>query len=274
MVQDFSVLMSVYIGESASNIEECFESLLNQTISANEWVIVEDGPLKGEVYEVLDRFEREYEGLIKRIRLENNQGLGIALREGIAKCSNEIVARMDTDDIAVNNRFEKQLNEFKNNPKLDICGGFIDEFIDNPNEIVARRTVPITMNEIEKYQKRRDAFNHMTVMFKKSAVLKAGNYQPCPLMEDTYLWVRMIQTGAVCMNIPEPLVLARVGKEMFKRRGGLEYYKKYREGRSMVKDTGFIGTFDYCYTLLIQLIVSIMPNGIRGLIFKKVLHRK
>jgi len=138
---------------------------------------------------------------------------------------------------------------------------------------VAKRIVPVKHSEIAQYQKRRDAFNHMTVMFKKSAVLNAGNYKTCPLMEDTYLWVRMLQSGARCANIDEPLVFARIGNDMFDRRGGWQYYKKYTAGRKMVYKTGYISAIDYYYTLAVQMVVSIMPNKVRGLVFKKILHK-
>ena len=272
MQTKFSVLMSLYIKEKVQFADACFQSLLRQTVQPDEWVIVEDGPLTDEMYSLLDMYEKENPGLIKRVVLEKNQGLGAALRVGVLACKNELIARMDTDDIAREDRFAKQINEFCKNKNLDICGSNIDEFEDNPSIIVAHRKVPTTDKEIKNYQKRRDGFNHMTVMYKKSAVLKAGNYESCPLMEDTYLWVRLIQSGAICMNIDEPLVYARIGHDMYERRGGLNYFFKYKEGRKKVLETGYIGLFDYYYTLVIQFIISIIPSNLRGWIFKTLLH--
>jgi glycosyltransferase involved in cell wall biosynthesis len=266
--------MSLYIKEKPEYVEECFQSLLRQTVQANEWVVVEDGPLTDGLYEVLDKYEKEYPGLIKRVPRPVNQGLGIALQAGVPECSNELIARMDTDDICREDRFEKQLAEFAKDPDLDIIGSNIDEFEDTPQDIVASRNVPLTDAEIKKYQKRRDGFNHMTVMYKKSAVLGAGNYQPCPLMEDTYLWVRMMKNGVKCKNIGEPLVFARIGKDMFNRRGGWAYFKKYKAGRKMVYDTGYISWFDYSKTIVIQFFVALMPGALRGWLFKNMLHGK
>ena len=164
---DFSVLMSLYIKEKPEYVEECFQSLLRQTVQASEWVVVEDGPLSDGLYEVLDKYEKEYPGLIKRVPRPVNQGLGMALQAGVPECSNELIARMDTDDICREDRFEKQLAEFEKDPDLDIIGSCIDEFEDTPEDIVASRNVPLTDEEIKKYQKRRDGFNHMTVMYKK-----------------------------------------------------------------------------------------------------------
>ena len=275
MINDikFSVLMSLYIKEKTEYARECFDSLAAQTVKASEWVIVEDGPLTPEMYNLLDEYEKKYPGLIKRVPFEVNRGLGIALNEGIKRCSNEIVARMDTDDVAMPDRFELQLQEFINDPDLDICGSNIAEFETIPDEIVSYRMVPLHDAEIKKYQKRRDAFNHMTVMYKKSAVLAAGNYQSCLLMEDTLLWAKMIMNGAKCKNRPEYLVHARIGHDMFERRGGYDYFKKYKQGRKKVKATGFIGWYDHFITLTVQFIVAVMPSGIRGFIYKKLLHK-
>ncbi|RGH48454.1 glycosyltransferase [Coprobacillus sp. AM37-9BH] len=272
MEQKFSILMSLYFKEKVEYARECFESLLNQTVPATEWIIVEDGPLTKELYDLLDEYQNKYPNLIIRVPLEKNVGLGLALREGILYCNYDLIARMDTDDIARKDRFKLQLNEFNKNPNLDICGSHILEFEGNIKNIVSKRNVPIDNKQIEKYQKRRDAFNHMTVMYKKKAVLKAGNYQSCLLMEDTLLWVNMIQSGAVCSNIDDYLVYARVGKDMYDRRGGWAYLKKYRIGRKRVFKTGYISNYDYLYTIVVQVIVSLIPRKLREFIFKTILH--
>ena len=273
MMANISVLMSLYIKEKTSYVEECFQSLLLQTVQANEWIIVEDGPLTQEMYSLLDRYELLYPGLIKRIKCDHNQGLGLALRAGIPFCSNELVARMDTDDIARNDRFEKQLSEFSNDPNLDICGSHIIEFEGTPENVLAKRRVPINHNDIVKYQRTRSSFNHMTVMFKKSAVIKAGNYEHCPLMEDDMLWVRMILSGAHCTNIDDYLVYARTGKDMISRRGGWAYFKKYVAGKKKIKETGFINQLDYFSAVIPQFVVSLLPQKIRLFVFVNLLRR-
>ena len=270
---ELSVLMSIYIKEKPEYVEECFQSLLRQTVQADEWVVVEDGPLSGDMYRLLDRYQKSYPRLIKRVPLKENQGLGLALRTGVPECKNELIARMDTDDVCKEDRFEKQLEMFSNNPFLDICGSSINEFENVINEIVAKRTVPIKHEDIVKYQKKRDAFNHMTVMYKKKAVLDAGNYQSCPLMEDTYLWARMIMNEACCANIDEALVYVRIGQDMFERRGGWSYIKKYKAGRKKVKETGFISYWDYYSTIIAQFVIALMPNRVRGWVYKRFLHR-
>lgn len=267
-----SVLMSLYIKEKPEYARACFESLLRQTIQADEWVIVEDGPLSNEMYKLLEEYQKKYPELIKRLPLKKNGGLGLALRAGVPECRNEMIARMDTDDIAREDRFEKQLSEFEKNPELDICGSHIIEFEDTIENVLSKRKVPITHNEIVEYQKTRSAFNHMTVMYKKSSVLKAGNYEHCPLMEDDMLWVRMILAGAKCANVNDYLVFARTGTAMIERRGGWAYYKKYRSGKKKIKETGFIGEKDYLKAMVPQLAVSLMPKRLRLWVFTKVLR--
>ena len=273
MDKKFSVLMSLYIKEKPEYLRECMESILKQTISPDEIVIVKDGPLTEELEQVLNEYICKNPLLYTIVPLEKNVGLGLALAEGMHWCRNELVARMDTDDICRSDRFERQLAEFDKNKDLDICGSHIEEFEDDVNHIVACRKVPLSDTEIKKYQKKRDGFNHVTVMFKKSKVLEAGNYQSCMLMEDSLLWVNMILMGITSMNIDDSLVFVRIGKDMYERRGGLSYFKKYYMGRKKIRETGYISLWDYYSTLLVQLIVALIPNKLRGVIFKKVLHR-
>ena len=273
LVERFSVLMSLYDKENPEYFRQCMKSILNQTVSAEQIVIVKDGPLTDELERILDEFVLQKPELYTIVPLKVNQGLGTALAEGINFCRNDLIARMDTDDLAVKDRFERQLREFDKDPELDICGSHIREFENNPRNIVSERRVPLDDASIKKYQRRRDAFNHMTVMYRKKMVLKAGNYQPCLLMEDTLLWVHMIQAGAKCRNIETPLVYVRVGKDLFNRRGGFEYFKKYKKGRKQVYLTGYINKVDYLYTLFVQILIALIPNWARRQIYIKVLHK-
>lgn len=269
---EVSVLMSVYIKEKAEYLVECFESLLAQTVLAKEWVIVEDGPLTIELYSVLDEYQKKYPTLIKRVPLKKNMGLGLALKEGVKHCSCELIARMDTDDVCVAERLEKQISEFQKDTELDICGSHIVEFEGNIQNVLSKRIVPLTNEEIIQYQRRRSAYNHMTVMFKKSAVLKAGNYEHAPLMEDDMLWTRLILSGAKGKNIDEYLVYARTGLAMIDRRGGYAYFLKYKESRKKVYQLGLATYSDYIYTLLVQFVVALCPSNIRRWIFTKLLR--
>ena len=273
MTKSFSVLMSLYIKEKPEHLRECLDSILEQSVIPKEIVIVKDGPLTDELDMVLSEYITKTPDLYKIVTLKTNRGLGLALAEGILHCSNELVARMDTDDICRKDRFELQLKEFIKNPELDICGSHIIEFEGDIHNKLSVRTVPLTHDEIAHYQKQRSAFNHMTVMYKKETVLKAGNYEHCPLMEDDMMWIRMLIAGAECANIDDFLVYARTGYAMIERRGGWAYYKKYKSGRKMILDTGYISKWDYYKTVGVQLIVALVPRKIRLCIFTKLLRR-
>ncbi len=271
--QKFSVLMSVYYKETPSYFDTCLQSMYLQTVKADEWVIVKDGAIPQALQDVIDKYKQFDDVSIREVQLEENKGLGIALSVGVPACSYELIARMDTDDIAVPDRFEKQLAEFEKNPDLDLCGGQIIEFETDPDMPIAERRVPLTQDEIISYQKKRSAFNHVTVMFKKSKVLQAGNYKDCPLMEDDMLWVDMILAGAQCMNIDEYLCKVRTNKDMIARRGGLRYYKKYKNARKAIYKTGFISRGQYAKTNFIQFCVFIAPSWLRRWVFFKMIHK-
>lgn len=270
--QKFSVLMSLYIKEKAEYFNDCMQSIMGQTVLPSEVVIVFDGPISDELKTAVVDYIKKYPQLIKIVDNKVNKGLGLALADGILACSNELIARMDTDDIARADRFEKQLKLFSDDPELDICGSHIIEFEGNIKNVLAKRKVPLTHEEIAEYQKQRSAFNHMTVMYKKSTVLKAGNYEHCPLMEDDMMWIRMLIVGAKCANVDDYLVYARTGYAMIERRGGWTYFKKYRNGRKQIYNTGYISKWDYYKTIGVQLVVALLPKKIRLFVFTKLLR--
>ncbi len=269
----FSVLMSLYEKEKPAYLRECMESLIHQTLLPSEIVVVEDGALTLELDAVLDEYEKNESRIpLCRVRLPENRGLGLALAEGIRHCSYPLVARMDSDDISVPDRFRLQIRAFAAHPGLDVVGGMIAEFSTDPKHADAVRKVPLATREIYQYQRRRDALNHVSVMFKKEAVLKAGNYQDALLMEDSLLWAHMIRDHARMINLPEVLVYVRTGEDMLKRRGGFSYFKKYRSGRKKILQTGTISRWDYLFTVCVQFVVCMMPLPLRKFVFRKILR--
>ncbi|KXT87965.1 glycosyltransferase [Streptococcus oralis] len=270
--QKISVLMSVYVKENPAFLRDAIKSVQNQTFKPSELVLVEDGQLTPELYQVLDEVEAQSEIPVKRCPLEENQGLGLALRYGVLQCQYDIIARMDTDDLAVPDRFEKQL-QLMEKEDLDLLGGHIAEFIDNPDEIVSYRRVPTQHADIVAYQRMRSAFNHMTVMFKKDMVLKAGNYEDGLYMEDDLLWLNMIAAGAKTGNLDQILCKVRVGAGMFERRGGLRYLKLYRQARQRMLERGQISYMEYAESIVIQSIVALCPGFVRQFIFVKLLRK-
>lgn len=269
----FSVLLAVYEKENPLFFEQALYSIVKQTLLPNEVVIVKDGPLTQELDTVLATFMALYPTLCKIVSLESNQGLGVALAEGVNECSYELIARMDSDDISREDRFEKQIAEFRKDSELDICGCHIAEFEGDKENIVSIRRVPSDNSGIHRYQRMRSAFNHMTVVFKKSTVLNAGNYESCPDMEDMVLFSRLCFLGARGKNLQEKLVYVRVGDDFYRRRGGLIGFLRYREGRKKIRAVGYISLMEYYISLVAYSVLALAPSRISRFIYRKILHR-
>lgn len=266
----YSVLMSVYYKEKPKFLARALDSMFNQSVAPDEVVIVEDGPLTDGLYGVLNEYSEKYTNRFKRVVNETNLGLGKALNRGLEACKNEIVARMDTDDISKPERCEKQLQMFLEIPDLDVVGTNIAEFTDNPENVCSVREVPAEHNEICTFLKKRCPFNHMTVMFKKSSVIGAGGYLDWHFNEDYYLWIRMFLADCRFANIAEELVNARVGKDMFARRGGYKYYKSEKELFKYMYKHKIISWFAYQKAKFIRFVVQVlMTNKTRQWFFKK-----
>lgn len=266
----YSVLMSVYYKEKPNFLARALDSMFNQSVAPDEVVIVEDGPLTDGLYGVLNEYSEKYTNRFKRVVNETNLGLGKALNRGLEACKNEIVARMDTDDISKPERCEKQLQMFLEIPDLDVVGTNIAEFTDNPENVCSVREVPAEHNEICTFLKKRCPFNHMTVMFKKSSVIGAGGYLDWHFNEDYYLWIRMFLADCRFANIAEELVNARVGKDMFARRGGYKYYKSEKELFKYMYKHKIISWFAYQKAKFIRFVVQVlMTNKTRQWFFKK-----
>lgn len=266
----YSVLMSVYVKDNPAYLKTAIDSMLTQSIKPSEIVLVEDGPLTEALYQIIENFKKQCPSIMKIISLRENVGLGVALREGLNQCSYEFVARMDSDDVACARRIEEQAAYFDKYQSLDIVGGDIDEFIDSPCDIVSQRKVPCTDEEIKDYMKVRCPFNHMTVMFKKAAVLKAGNYQHWHYNEDYYLWIRMMESGCIMANTGTTLVKVRVGKEMYARRGGHSYFKSEKKLQDYMLQRGIISFPVYVKNVVLRFIIQkLLTPTIRGIIFKK-----
>ncbi len=271
--ENYSVLMSVYAKENAEWFKQSIDSMLNQTIKTNDFVIVKDGKLTEKLEEIISEYEMKYPDIFHVISLPENVGLGLALREGINHCQNELIARMDSDDIAQKNRIEKQLLKFRENTALSIVGSHIGEFIDTIDNIQAYRLLPETQEEIKLYAKKRNPFGHPSVMLKKSEVLAAGNYRSYYLCEDYDLWIRMIEHDAICYNIQEPLVYMRIGEDFYQRRGGIKYLTSILKFKTEQYHKGFYTLRDYVISSGAHIVICLLPNKCRDLFYKKILRK-
>jgi glycosyltransferase involved in cell wall biosynthesis len=269
----YSVLMSVYRKENSEYLRESIISMLDQTIKPDEIVLVKDGPLTSELNSVIEEFTSS--NLLKVISLDKNVGLGKALNIGLDKCRNELIARMDTDDISINNRCEKQLELFSKNDRLSVVGTAVSEFIGDPNNVIAYKEVKTTYIDILKNIKFRNPINHPSVMFKKSDVLSVGSYKHWNLNEDYYLWLRMIKQGYIFQNINEPLVKMRTTNETYLRRGGWDYFITQKRLFDYMLSNKMINIFEYTYNNIIRLVTRVcIPNSLRKILYLKILRKR
>ncbi len=269
---NYSVLMSVYHGDRPEWLSESIDSILRQSTPTNDFVIICDGPLNEELDEVLSYYEGRNE-CIRIYRLPYNTGLGNALSIGIKNCKNELIARMDADDISLPERMEKQL-VFHCEKHFDLVGSEILEFVGDSEAPHSIRKVPESNQEIYRYLKLRNPVNHVSVMFRKSSVLSAGNYLSMPFREDYYLWLRMLKNGAVFYNIQEPLVLVRAGDGMYKRRSGRQMRNSCFKMAKYMLNCKLINPLEYLIILSIWIGGASLPICIRKAIYKLSLRSK
>ena len=268
---DYSVLMSVYYKENPKYFKESIKSILSQSVPTCDFVIVCDGPLTDELYNVLDEYKEN--PVINVVKLSENQGLAKALAEGLRHCKCELVARMDSDDIAEPFRCEEQLLAFETED-LDVVGSNVVEFIDRPENIRTERCVPETHDDIREYSKKRNPMNHPSVMFKKASVIACGSYQEFHLYEDYQLWVNMIMSGYKFKNIQKPLVKMRTTNDLYMRRGGFGYFKSGYKFQNYMYKCGHISFVRYLKNISELLIVhALMPNYIRKWFYLKILRK-
>lgn len=270
----FSVLMSVYNKENPEYLDIALEStLVNQTVKPDEVIIVKDGPLTVKLEAIIEQYIYKFPHKIKIVTLSENKGLGTALNEGLKHCSNELVARVDTDDINCIDRFEKQLNIFNNNDNIDIVGGYISEFDKDHTIFTNIKKMPEIHKNIVKMSKHRNPMNHMTVMFKKSSVENSGGYKHIFYLEDYYLWIRMISNNYKFYNIQEILVYARTGSDMVKRRGNKKYIIGWFKIQKLMFKLKYINLLDFIVNMVCIIGFVFIPTSIRKKIYKYILRK-
>lgn len=269
----FTVLLSIYHKEKNEYFIDALNSVFNQSLMPSQVVLVCDGPLTNELYETIEKFSALHENF-EIYKLEKNMGLHHALNFGLDFCKYELVARMDTDDIACHNRFEIQVNEFINDTNLALIGSDVEEFINNKEIITSIKHMPVTRNEIISFSKFRNPFNHPSVMFRKSVIERVGKYREMHYFEDYDLWLRVINTDLNFKNIPQSLTKMRTVPDLYKRRGGISYIPKIFRFRYTALREKNINLVEFFLSTFAQTIASLVPNFVRKFIYQKILRKK
>ncbi|WP_281716744.1 glycosyltransferase [Alistipes senegalensis] len=270
-MNEFSVLISIYYKESPLYFREALNSVFAQTLQPAEIVLVKDGPLTPELDAVIEEYSTRYP-IFKIVTNETNLGLGLALAKGLSACSYEYVARMDTDDLIAPTRFEKEIRKLDEG--YDVVSCWTKIFEDDLSHILCVRARPEFHDDIVRLAKRRSPINHPGAVFRKSAVLKAGNYQHCLLFEDYHLWVRMILSGAKFYNVPEPLYYFRYTSAAMKRRGGFQYMVTETKTMFYFYKLGFYSFADFIINTMMRSSIRIMPLKLRSWMLHKSWERQ
>jgi len=272
----FSVLLSVYIKESPSNLAMALESIFNQTLLPNEVMLVQDGPLTKELEEVITKYKELYPSIMKTLPLAVNKGLGNALRIGAEACSYDIIARMDTDDVARPDRFQKQIAFLSMHPEIGAIGSNIEEFNKVPGDLNRFKMNPETHEDLIAQIALKSPFNHPSMMMRKGELMKAGNYNgDILLFEDYSLFLRMWKAGVKFYNIQEVLLDFRVGSgiETIKRRSGKHYIEKEKKFLAYAMSIGAFSNGEILKYKMIKFPIRMLPPKIVLYIYNTFLRK-
>ena len=271
----FSVLISIYSKEQPVHFNECMESIWDkQSLRPTEIILVEDGPLTEELYNVIELWKSKLGSVLQVTSLKQNLGTGKAKNIGLSQCQFEIVCIVDTDDISDSNRFKKQIEFLEKNKNTSIVGGQIIEFIDDKDNSTGVRQVPVSHEELVQYAKSRSPFNNMTIAYRKSAILDAGGYQHHLWMEDYNLFLRLIAKGYRLHNLSEVLVYARTDNGMHGRRKGLQYIKSEKQLLDLKKKLKLQSPLYANMLFLARASFRLLPANLLGKIYNTFLRKK
>lgn len=267
----YSVLMAVYALADPAFFDEALNSMVTQTLPPDEIVVVCDGPLTDELEGILARYDREKPGLFSVLHLPEHKGVGVCCNIGLEACRNDIVVRMDSDDISEPDRCELELAEYAADPSLDIVSGYILEFEQDKN-IGYLRKVPTDPEETLRYARRRMPFSNVTIAYRRSKVLECGGYKDLSRAEDYDLTCRMLMAGAKFKTLPEILVRVRVDTDAFARRKSWGHIKPLIGVRWGLYRMGFTGLWDFIVMAGSHMVTLLMPESLIRWLYEKKLR--
>lgn len=269
----YSILMSVYGGEQPGYFRKSLQSIYEQTYKADEVIVICDGPLTDELNAVLDEYTEKLNGSLKTVKLPEKSGTAHCANTGLARCSNEYIMKMDSDDICLPDRAERQMTFLTQHPDIDILGGYIEEFKSDTGENLGIRKTPSDDAEIRKFAKRRAPFNNQTLVYKKTIAEKIGGYcDDLKRCEDYDFMVRMLIEGAKSANLPEVLVKYRVNPANLSRRRNYINTKSFIAVRKKIYKMGYSSFWDFIIPCCGQILLFITPSFLTGFLYKKILR--
>ena len=214
-----SCICSIYKGTILNEFIIAIDSLLVQEYVPSEIIIIVDGLIDNNMKDFLEKIIK-LENIFKVYFIDQNRGLGFALKYGLQKCNNQIIARFDSDDINLENRLKIQFDLLSNNRKISIIGTDVIEFNNFDNKIFIKKMK--NHKEMIRGFMMRNQLNHPSIMYRKKDILDVGSYTDIKLFEDYELWLRCIKKGVGIYNINKVLVAMR-RTNYLSNRIGLKY---------------------------------------------------
>ncbi|GAJ26260.1 glycosyltransferase [Liquorilactobacillus sucicola DSM 21376 = JCM 15457] len=269
---NYSILLSVYEKEQPAFFLKALESVLEQSVLPRQLVLVEDGLLPKELDTVIMSFSTRAAFEVTLVKLDRIYDLGTALNIGLKHCRYDFVARIDSDDINLPNRMEKQLDFLKENQTVAVVGTYIQEFYELNGNIkkLKIRKVPLTPTETARFSKKRNPMNHMSVMFRKESIVNSGGYKKMLHFEDYFLWLRVLDKGYQLANLAEVMVLARTGDKFYAKRTGWKYFCEEVSFQKTVLAHNFVSLQQFFMNVMTRGIVRLLPAGMIRLVYKLI----
>lgn len=273
--------------EAPAVLRLALASLEAQTLLPDRLVVSCDGSPPGDLLAVLQHTHLP----LKIVLGPGGEGVGPVLARGLAICRRELVVRADADDLSLPHRCEQQVAWMDRHPEVVALGSVIDEFVDatggqaiavSPHasihalisclQVVSKRPVPIGAQALQRWAMSRNPLNHPSVVLRRKPVLAAGSYRSRPGFEDYDLWLRLLAAYGpeAIANLPESLVLARVGREHLGRRHGFRYAAAEVQFFLGCGREGILPWRHVLAALLVRLPLRLLPSGLLQLVMLRV----
>lgn len=264
-----AALITAYHGTDPAELKRALASIAGQTRPADDIVIVLDGP----VVEGVEAGVREFVDKQKNarfLRLAENCGSGPASQAGLETIKADFVARLDADDVAKSERFEKQAIFLQAHPEVAAVGTAVEEFEREPGDSGKIRSLP---EDPRKYAKWNSPLNNPSVMVRTAAVKGVGGYRDVHHMEDYDLFARLLGKGWELRNMQEPLTYFKVDQAQFARRTRNMFAAERQMQRNLV-EYGLISKPRSYVNLALRSAYRALPAGLLARVYSVLFHRE
>jgi glycosyltransferase involved in cell wall biosynthesis len=264
------VLLSVYNGDKVEYFKQAINSILDQTYSNICIFVGVDGPVKDELKNCLNNYEKRED--LRVFYFNENRGLAAVLNYLLHECLKqkdiEYIARMDSDDISICDRFEKQIIFLRKNIVVDVVGGIMEDIDADSKKTGKKMIYPLTHNACRRFYRYRDPLPHAAAMFRRSFFDKVTGYRnEYRQNQDTMLWFDAFLNGCILSNLNESIYLVRVAPNLYNRRGGYIRAKKMLLDRFMINKALHYDITSYLFAIM-YFFYTLMPAFIKKWLYE------